>query len=83
MKLTKQIVLSCIVFVFAGIATCSTEQSMAATNGDSLELLPRELEVKLALSTLPPYLRSEATVYVLDPAKGYVLERTQIRTASG
>lgn len=48
---------------------------MAATNGDSLELLPRELEVKLALSTLPPYLRSEATVYVLDPAKGYVLER--------
>jgi len=41
----------------------------------ALEALPRELEVKLALSALPPYLRSEATVHVLDPARGYILER--------
>jgi hypothetical protein len=33
------------------------------------------LEVDLALSAAPPHLRAGATVYVLDPAKGYVLER--------
>ena len=48
---------------------------MGATNGGSLEPLPRELEIELALSALPPYLRQEATAYVLDPAKGYVLGR--------
>src|SRR5215469_16749699 len=37
--------------------------------------LPRSLEVHLALAAAPPYLRSQATVFVLDPAKGYVLER--------
>src|SRR5262245_37375815 len=37
--------------------------------------LPRSLEVQLALAAAPPYLRSKATVFVLDPAKGYILER--------
>jgi len=37
--------------------------------------LPKSLEVHLALAAAPPHLRSEATVFVLDPAKGYVLER--------
>jgi hypothetical protein len=40
-----------------------------------VETLPKSLEVALALSAAPPYLRSEASVYVLDPASGYVLER--------
>lgn len=47
----------------------------SAGSGIALEALPRELEVKLALSALPPHLRSQANVYVLDPAKGYVLDR--------
>lgn len=48
-----------------------------AANASNLKLqtLPRSLEVRLALSSAPPHLRSEATVFVLDPAKGYVLER--------
>ena len=50
-------------------------QVTAGTNGNLLEPLPRDLEVRLALSALPPYLRAEASVYVLDPAKGYALER--------
>lgn len=41
----------------------------------SLEKMPRSLEVKLALSALPPVLRDKASVYVLDPTTGYVLER--------
>ncbi len=40
-----------------------------------LHPLPRSLEVHLALAAAPPYLRSGATVFVLDPDKGYVLER--------
>lgn len=37
--------------------------------------LPKSLEVALALSAAPPYLRTDATVFVLDPQNGYVLER--------
>lgn len=40
-----------------------------------VEALPRDFEARLALSAGPPHLRAGATVYVLDPAKGYVLER--------
>lgn len=40
-----------------------------------LERMPKSLEIRLALSALPPSLRDDASVYVLDPAKGYVLER--------
>jgi hypothetical protein len=34
--------------------------------------MPRALEIRFALSALPPPLRDKATVYVLDPGKGYV-----------
>lgn len=40
-----------------------------------LDQFPVSLEVRYALSALPPALREKAAVYVLDPAKGYVLER--------
>src|SRR5262249_183813 len=40
-----------------------------------LEKMPASLEVRFALSALPPDLREKAAVYVLDPAKGYVLAR--------
>ncbi len=38
-----------------------------------LEKMPVELEKDYALSALPPHLRKEATVYLLDPAKGYYI----------
>ena len=41
-----------------------------------LDKMPHDLEVRFALSALPPGLRSDATVYVLDPATGYVLDHT-------
>ncbi len=36
--------------------------------------MPHSLEVRFALSALPRSLRDNATVYVLDPARGYVLD---------
>jgi hypothetical protein len=38
--------------------------------------LPRDLEIQLALSSLPAHLRDHATVYVLNPAKGFEVART-------
>jgi hypothetical protein len=40
-----------------------------------LEKMPPSLEVQFALSALPPHLRDGATSYVLDPDKGYTLDR--------
>ena len=41
----------------------------------AIEPLPRDLEMQLALSALPPHLRDKATVYVLNPAKGFEVAR--------
>jgi hypothetical protein len=48
-----------------------------AENGPAsrLDPLPRDLEIQLALSALPPHLRDNATVYVLNPAKGFEVAR--------
>lgn len=40
-------------------------------NGWLLEKMPADLELDYALSALPPHLRDSATVYLLDPKKGY------------
>lgn len=54
--------------------------SLAATsrgeaNGTTLERMPAPLETQFALSAVPPALRERATVYLLDPSKGYYLSR--------
>ena len=41
----------------------------------ALTAMPKDLEVRFALSALPPKLRPAAAVYVLDPAIGYRLAR--------
>jgi hypothetical protein len=46
----------------------------------SLTPMPETLETRYALSALPPALRDEATVHVLDPATGYRVAR---RATSG
>jgi hypothetical protein len=40
-----------------------------------LDKMPVDLETDLALSSLPPHLRAGATVYLLDPDKGYYVGR--------
>src|SRR5207302_4548247 len=52
----------------------ASAQNARGTN--RVEALPRDLEIQLALSALPPHLRDNATVYVLNPAKGFEVARS-------
>jgi len=54
-------------------ASTGNSQTPAVTNG--IEPLPRDLEIQLALSALPSHLRDHATVYVLNPVKGFEVAR--------
>lgn len=49
--------------------------SPAQATETTIEPMPAELETQFALSAAPPALREQATVYLLDPAKGYYLSR--------
>lgn len=53
----------------------STTFAQQKTDGWLLDKMPADLETQYALSALPPYLRDGATVYLLDPAKGYYISR--------
>jgi hypothetical protein len=46
---------------------------VAPAGDPGLEKMPADLETDYALSALPPHLRAAATVYLLDPAKGYYI----------
>ncbi|HEX9223546.1 MAG TPA: hypothetical protein VF860_09460 [Candidatus Acidoferrales bacterium] len=47
-------------------------QTKPTSGGENkIEPLPRDLEIQLALSALPAHLRDNATVYVLNPDKGF------------
>lgn len=59
--------------VAAGLLGPSTGASQ--TVRPTLDQMPAALETRFALSALPPALRDQATVYLLDPAKGYRLAR--------
>ena len=54
-----------------GTATGLSGQATETT----IEQMPASLETRFALSALPPRLRDEATVHLLDPATGYRLSR--------
>ena len=59
------------------IASLLFTLSASAENNKAskVEPLPRDLEIQLALSALPPHLRDSATVYVLNPDKGFEVAR--------
>ena len=59
--------------VFALAAGAEDMQTLKVMN--KIEPLPRDLEIQLALSALPPHLRDNATVYVLNPGKGFEVAR--------
>ena len=54
-----------------GVGRLASSQSTETT----IEQMPTKLETQFALSALPPALRDQATVYLLDPKKGYQLSR--------
>ncbi|HEY4285953.1 MAG TPA: hypothetical protein VGN00_02530 [Puia sp.] len=54
----------------------TTIQGLGQTMGSwKLEKMPVDLETDFALSSLPPHLRDGATVYLLDPEKGFYTGR--------
>src|SRR5438874_5874384 len=55
--------------------TVSAQDKQASKGTNKIEPLPRDLEIQLALSALPPHLRDNATVYVLNPDKGFEVAR--------
>jgi hypothetical protein len=52
-----------------------TASAQNAEKTRKLEPLPRDLEIQLALSALPPHLRDNAIVYVLNPDNGFEVAR--------
>src|SRR5258706_11253232 len=56
--------------------TAAAQSQQTAKGANKIEPLPRDLEIQLALSALPPHLRDNATVYVLNPEKGFEVART-------
>src|SRR5437879_10368386 len=52
-----------------------TASPQSAEKTRKLEPLPRDMEIQLALIALPPHLRDNATVYVLNPDKGFEVAR--------
>jgi hypothetical protein len=65
-----RLVLATITISLVGI---SAPPSQAAET--TIEQMPADLETRFALSALPPALRDKATVYLLEPKKGYQLSR--------
>jgi hypothetical protein len=66
------------VVVIAGLLftlTAGAEDKQTPGAMNKIEPLPRDLEIQLALSALPPQLRDNATVYVLNPDKGFEVAR--------
>ena len=67
----SKLVLSIITIGLIGAGRSASSQGTETT----LEQMPAKLETQFALSAVPPALRDKATVYLLDPAKGYQLSQ--------
>ncbi|HEX8061103.1 MAG TPA: hypothetical protein VF473_09220, partial [Cyclobacteriaceae bacterium] len=60
-------------FIIMFVSSACFAQKNAGYN--KLEKMPVDLETDFALSSLPPHLRDNASVLLLDPAKGYYVAR--------
>jgi hypothetical protein len=59
--------------LFSFMTSAENDKTREVIN--KIEPLPRDLEIQLALSALPPHLRDNATVYILNPDKGFEVAR--------
>jgi len=64
-RTTRLVHLITVALLYSFTALAQNKQN----SGTKIEPLPRDLEIQLALSSLPPHLRDKATVYVLNPEK--------------
>src|SRR5260370_29348781 len=73
-QMTKVLTASVVLALLFSL-TASAQNKEPARGTNKCEPLPRDLESQLALSALPPHLRDNATVYVLNPGKGFEVAR--------
>jgi hypothetical protein len=73
MEFRVRVVVLSILAVMSCLAQTDEAQDRSRAAVAKLEQMPETLELRYALSALPPHLRDNSTTYVLDPAKGYVL----------
>lgn len=67
--------LTLVVAALSGAHARTHAAEIDAAKPPALTPMPEALEVRYALSALPPAMRGQADVYVLDPASGYRLAR--------
>jgi len=72
-ELFKLLIIILAAAVFSVMVSAEDKQTSHAMS--KIEPLPRDLEIQLALSALPARLRDNATVYVLNPDKGFEIAR--------
>jgi hypothetical protein len=82
MNLASRVVVSLLFACMSCLAQTGKTNGSIDPLGPKLETMPQSLEVRFALSALPPHLRDGATIYLLDPAKGYILNRKGTNGAS-
>lgn len=63
------------ILIFTGCLLFSGGGSAQTAAGWQLDKMPTDLETDLALRALPSNVRASATVYLLNPAKGYYVSR--------
>ncbi len=68
-----QTILAVVSLLFSLSASAEYKEAHEAMH--KIEPLPCDLEIQLALSALPPHLRDNATVYTLNPDKGFEVAR--------
>jgi hypothetical protein len=70
--MTTKFIIAIITINFVGAGLLASPSQAAET---TIEQMPAKLETQFALSAVPPALRDQATIYLLDPSKGYQLSR--------
>jgi hypothetical protein len=75
MKFAARIAISGMLMSMSCVGQTKPSDGSPHTSSAKLERMPESLEVRYARSAAPPHLRDDATIFLLDPAKGYVLNR--------
>jgi len=62
--------------IVLGLMVCASANAQSNQGRSAgIEALPRDMEIELAASALPKHVRDNATIYVLDPRKGFEVAR--------
>ncbi len=75
MTVQRTIQLTIMVGSMLFFTTANAQNDIKSSGINRIKPLPKDVEIRLALSALPPHLRDSATVYVLNPEKGFEIAR--------